>query len=151
MLNKPMCMNLKEIAKIRTELFRDMPNVMFKLKDIYKNKEKIPLPNELFNNPNYEISYIDYKFDKNKSLEQVKKEIEDWVFLDIKNKRYFLGNFSYSLTYDNNLILFSFLTDAFNKKCIDLTGIVLCNSKMGKFSQNENIIIRFCIIKANPR
>ncbi|MFT4304794.1 MAG: hypothetical protein ACMXX8_01760, partial [Candidatus Woesearchaeota archaeon] len=76
MLNKPICMNLKEIAEIRTELFRDMPNVMFKLKDIYKNKEKIPLPNELFNNPNYEISYIDYKFDKNKSLEQVKKEIE---------------------------------------------------------------------------
>ena len=141
-------MNLNEIAKIRTELFRDMPNTMFKLKEIYKNKEKIPLPNELFNNSNYDISFIDYKFDKNKPLEQVKKEIEDWIYLNIKKKRYFLGNFSYSLTYDNSLILFSFLTDVFNNKCINLTNIVLCNSKMGNFSQNENIIIRFCIIKA---
>lgn len=139
-------MNLKEIAEIRTELFHDMANTMFKLKEIYKNKEKIPLPNELFNNPNYHISFIDYKLDENKSIVTSSKEIEDWVSLHIKNKRYFLGNFSYSLTYNNSSILFNVLTDVFNNTCIDLTGIVLLNSIMGKSSKSQNIIIRFCII-----
>jgi hypothetical protein len=143
-------MNQNEVSKLREKLFSDMINSKSKLKKIYEEKKEIPMPSELFENPSYEIVYFDLKLSEIKSIFISKKEIENWIPIAIKIKRYFLGNFSYALVHDNKeSIIFDLLTDFFNQKCIDLTDIVLFNSSNIKSLENKDMIIRFCIFKAN--
>lgn len=145
-------MSLKEIQKLRSDLFQDLITAKERLKTIYSENKTIPSVNELFTNELYENLFFDYQLDENKALIDIKKEIEDLTYLFLsehcKNKA-FLGNFSYSISYDNNSYLIHYVSDIFSNKCIELTNIVLCNTSSNNAPERprNNIKVRFCVFR----
>jgi hypothetical protein len=144
-------LSLNEIQEFRNDLFHKQADANKKLNQIFLDNKEIPSAKELFNNIDYEVISLDYTLDPNKSIIEIKKEIESLIkssFVNnIKNKR-FLGNFSYVLEKNNRQTLVHLIMDYFDWACIDLTGIVLGSSFVPNSTEcptTDNIKVRFCI------
>lgn len=145
--------SLNEIQEFRNDLFHKQVDANNKLDKIFLENKEIPSAEELFNDINYEVLSFDYTLDPNKSIIEVKKEIESLIksfFINNFKDRKFIGNFSYVLEKNNRQALVHLIMDYFNWACIDLTGLVLGSSFVPNSTEcptTDNIKVRFCLFR----
>lgn len=145
-------MSLNKIQKLRSDLFKDLIKAKEMLKEIYLENKPLSDFDELFPNKSYETLFFDYDLDEEKTIKEIKKEIEDLTYLFLSEHcktKAFLGNFTYSLNHDNDSYLIHYVSNIFSSKCIELTNIVLCNTATNNAPEKaiNNIKVRFCIFR----